>query len=143
MEEFLFQEKPLEERIDILSANCDQIEERNYTRKFNQDEMNERKSELASVSIQINEIEQEFKEVKAEFGGKLKPLGERIQRIIEELKSGGEYVKAKCYKMVDLDEGMTGWYSPEGVLLESRKAKPEERQRTAFQTLRRTGTDDQ
>lgn len=109
--------------------------------KFDQSEINDLRAELAQVSIMVQELDVELAEIKSEFKNKTKPLGERIGKILEELKSGGEYVKGECFKFIDPDEGKVGWYSPDGYLLEERDIRQEERQRTAFQTLRRTGTD--
>lgn len=100
------------------------------------------RAELAGVSIQAQTLDQELADIKADYKGKTKPLQERIGKILDELKTGGEYVKGECYKFIEPDTGEVGWYSPDGYLLESRTMKPEEKQRTAFQALRRTGTDD-
>ncbi len=137
----MLSDHPIEQRTQILRDSCDQIEERSYTRKFDQIETNDLRAELAEVSIQIQTLDEELAEIKAEYKGKTKPLAERISRILGDLKSGGEYVKGECYKFIDPEEGKAGWYSPEGYLLEERDIRSEERQRTAFQSLRKTGTD--
>lgn len=141
MKEIMLSDTPIEQRATILRDSCDQIEERSYTRKFDQSEINDLRAELAQVSIMVQELDVDLAEIKSEFKNKTKPLGERIGKILEELKSGGEYVKGECFKFIDPDEGKVGWYSPDGYLLEERDIRQEERQRTAFQTLRRTGTD--
>lgn len=141
MKDIMLAETPIEQRAQILRDSCDQIEERSYTRKFEQEEINDLRAELAGVSIKLQELDEELADVKSDFKNKTKPLQERIGKILDELKVGGEYVKGECYKFIDPDTAEVGWYSPEGYLLESRNMKPEERQRTAFQTLRRTGTD--
>jgi hypothetical protein len=142
MSDIMLADVPIEQRAQILRDSCDQIEERHYTRKFEQPEINERREELAGVSIQINNLSQELKEVNAEYKSRIKPQEERRVRILEELKSGGEYVKSECYKFVDAELGKVGWYTPEGYKLEERDINPEERQRTVFQVKRQTGTDD-
>ncbi|KAA3703338.1 hypothetical protein F3F83_20950, partial [Bacteroides salyersiae] len=68
-------------------------------------------------------------------------LQERIGKILSDLKVGGEYVKGECYKFIDPDEGMVGFYTPDGYLLEERPMKAEERQRTIQMAVRLTGTD--
>lgn len=118
-----------------MRDSCDQILERSYTRKFDQAEINEKRSELANVSIQMQELEQELAEHRATIKGKIKPLSERRGKILDELKSGGEWIKGDCYKFVD-DEGMVGIYSPEGYKLEERPMTQEERQRNVFRILR-------
>lgn len=69
---------------------------------------------------------------------------ERRGRILDELKSRGEYVTADTYKFVDVDEGKTAYYAGDGYKIEERPMTPEERQRNIIQASRflRTGTDD-
>lgn len=141
MNDIMLAETPIEHRAQILRDSCDQIEERSYTRKFEQNEVDELRKEVSNVLILANNLEEELAGIKSDFKGKIKPLQERVGKILDELKAGGEYVKGECYKFIDMDAGEVGWYSPDGYLLESRAMKPEERQRTTFQTLRRTGTD--
>ena len=141
MKDIMLADTPVEQREQILRDSCDQIVERSYTRKFDQMEINERRADLANVSIQIADLEQELSEIRADYKGKIKPLQERIVKLRDDLKSGGDWVKADCFKFVDEDEGKVGFYSPEGYLLEERAMTPDERQRNVFRALR-TGTDD-
>lgn len=122
MKDVMLSETPIEERESILRDNCDQILERSYTRKFDQSEINEKRAELVNVSIQMQELEQE--------------LSERYGKILDELKSGGEWIKGDCYKFVDDEEKMVGIYSPEGYKLEERPMTQEERQRNIFRVRR-------
>ena len=140
MKDIMLADTPVEQREEILRNSCDQILERSYTRKFDQDEINERRSELANVIIQIADLEQELAEVRADYKGKIKPLQERVSKLRDELKVGGDWIKGDCYKFVDEDEGKVGIYSPEGYLLEQRPMTQDERQRNVFRALR-TGTE--
>lgn len=142
MQDLMFPDLPAEQREVLLRDNADQIVERSYTRLFDQLQVNERRAELANVSIQINELEDELAQARADIKGRIKPLLERHNRILDELKANGEWVKTDCYKFVDADEGKAAIYSPEGYKLEERPITPEERQRTVFSHLRMTGTDD-
>ena len=116
-------DSPVEEREEILRNSCDQILERSYTRKFDQAEINERRAELSNVLIQINDLDMELAEIKAEYKGKIKPLQERITKLRDELKVGGDWIKGDCFKFVDEEEGMVGIYSPEGYLPEQRQIR--------------------
>lgn len=140
MKDIMLADSPVEEREEILRNSCDQILERSYTRKFDQEEINERRSELANVIIQIADLEQELAEVRADYKGKIKPLQERVSKLRDELKVGGDWIKGDCFKFVDEDEGKVGIYSPEGYLLEQRPMTQDERQRNVFRALR-TGTE--
>ena len=140
MKDIMLADSPVEEREEILRNSCDQILERSYTRKFDQAEINERRAELSNVLIQINDLDMELAEIKAEYKGKIKPLQERISKLRDELKVGGDWIKGDCFKFVDEEEGMVGIYSPEGYLLEQRPMTQDERQRNVFCALR-TGTE--
>lgn len=142
MTDVMLAETPVESREQILRDSCDQIVERCYTRKFDQTKLNERRSELADVSIQLKELDDQLSEVKAGFKARIKPLLERKGKILDELKAGGEWIKGDVFKFVDFDEGKTAFYSPEGYKLEERPITPEERQRNVFQVARKTGTND-
>lgn len=136
MKDVMLSETPVEQREQILRDSCDQILERSYTRKFDQAEINEKRADLANVSIQMQELDQELAEYRATIKGKIKPLAERYGKILEELKTGGEWIKGDCYKFVDEDEKMVGIYSPEGYKLEERPMTQEERQRTIMSVIR-------
>lgn len=140
MKDIMLADTPVEQREEILRNSCDQILERSYTRKFDQEEINERRSELANVIIQIADLEQELAEVRADYKGKIKPLQERVSKLRDELKVGGDWIKGDCFKFVDEDEGKVGIYSPEVYLLEQRPMTQDERQRNVFRALR-TGTE--
>lgn len=144
MQDLMFAEEPVESREQILRDNCDQIVERSYTRKFEQHEVNERREELEQVSIKVQELEEELSQMRADIKGRIKPLLERRSRLLDELKARGEWVKGDCFKFVDVEEGKTAFYSPEGYKLEERPITPEERNRTVFQAVRsiKTGTND-
>lgn len=142
MTDVMLADHPVEQREQILRDNCDQIVEKSYTRKFKQAEINDRRAELANVSIQVQELDDELAQVKATIKGKIKPLLERRAKILGELKSGGEYVTSDVYKFVDVEEGVTAFYAPDGHKIDERSITPEERQRNMFQQLRKTGTND-
>lgn len=146
MKDIMLADTPIEQREQILRDSCDQIVEKSYTRKFDQQEINERRASLANVSIQIADLEQELAEIRADYKGRIKPLQERIVKLREELKAGGEWVKGDCFKFVFEDEGVVGFYSPIGYLVDSRAMSQEERQRNVFRMIRetsveKTGTD--
>lgn len=146
MKDIMLADTPIEQREQILRDSCDQIVERSYTRRFDQQEINERRASLANVSIQIADLEQELAEIRADYKGRIKPLQERIVKLRDELKAGGDWVKGDCFKFVFEDEGMVGFYSPEGHLLEACPMTQEEKQKNVFRMIRetsveKTGTD--
>jgi hypothetical protein len=141
MKDIMLADTPIEQRAQILKDSCDKIEERSYLSKYDQEETNLLRAELANVSIQLGTIQEELDGIKSDYKGKLKPLQERIDKILYNLKNGGEYVRGECYKFIDQEEERVGWYTPDGYLLEERPITQEERQRTVQMEIRRTGTD--
>ena len=144
MKDVMLAEMPIEEREQVLHDSCDQIEEKQYTRKFNTNELVQRRAELSETAIRLNNLANEMADIRASYKQKMKPLEESFSKIRDEIKSGGEYVTTLCYKFIENEEGKTAYYTPEGYKLEERDSTPEEKQRTMFQVLRndKTGTND-
>lgn len=136
MKDVMLPDIPIEERAQILKDSCDQIVERSYTKKFDQPQINQRRAELATVSIKLQELDEELATLRADYKSRTKPLLERRAKILDELKANGEWAHGECYKFVDEDEGRTAFYSPEGYKLEERSMTPEERQRNLFRAIR-------
>ena len=140
MSDIMLAELPIEQRAQVLRDSCDQIEERHYTKKFDQGELNERREELQTVSIQLKNLNEDLRDIRADYKARIKPVEERRNNILEELKSGGEYMKSETYKFIDPELGKVAWYTPEGYKIEERDMNKDERSRTIFQ-ISRTGTD--
>jgi molecular chaperone GrpE (heat shock protein) len=81
MKDIMLAELPVEQRAQILKDSCDKIEERSYLSKYDQEETNLLRAELANVSIQLGTIQEELDRIKSDYKGKLKPLQERIDKI--------------------------------------------------------------
>ena len=141
MDKFLGQEIPEENRKSFLNDNCDSVETIGYTRHFSPDELNQKREELAEVSIKIAEIEEAKKEAMSSFKEQLKPFEENKKTLLNELKHKSEYVNDECFKFIDHEERMVGYYDKYGVLVSSRPIMPQEMQKTVFSINRKTGTD--
>lgn len=123
----------------MLEDNCDKVEEISYMRPFSHDELSEKKDRLSDVSIEINEVEVAKKAQNEVFKAQLKPLAEERRQLLDDIKNKAERIKGECYKFVDQEAGEVGYYSPEGVLIESRPIRQDERQMT-IHSIGRTGT---
>lgn len=142
MDNFLGQEIPEKERWQFLQDNADAVEEIGYTHRFTPDELAQKKESLAETSIKINDIEIEKKEAMEAFKAELKPLNEKKQKLLENIKKGSEYVKnEECVKILYHEEKMAGYYNKLGELVYSRPIMPQEMQRTIFNINRKTGTE--
>lgn len=127
-------------RIEFLDTNCDAVEEKGYMKPFTPEQITEMKDMLASNAIEINDIEEEKKIVMDEFKKRLEPYKEEQKELLVNIKNKAKFVNEKCYKFVDPETRMVGFYNGEGILIESRPAYANELQGTIFQ-MKRTGTE--
>lgn len=141
MDKVLGQDKPVAKRTAFLKDNCDKIEEIGYMKQFSPDEISSMKDELSEVAIEINDISIEKKEVMKEFKARMDPLEDQKTTLLKHIKTKAEWVKEECYKFIDHEERMVGFYNAEGVLVEARPVRPEESQLTIRMSASRTGTD--
>lgn len=140
MEKVLFADLSDQERKQMLSDNADKIEEIGYMKSFTPEEMELMKDRLSKVVIDINDIEEERKAANDEFKLRKKPLETEKQELLANIKNKSEYVTEECYKFCDQEEGMVGYYNSLGELVDCRTMKPDERQKTIFQTIGRSDT---
>lgn len=127
-------------RNQFLRDNCDAVEPKGYMKGYTPEELDTMKTELSEVSIKINDVEEEKKEVMKGYKELLDPLADEKKELLRGLKEKAIFVKEDCFKFVDQEERMTGYYNQEGILVESRPSTADELQSTVFQELRRTGT---
>ena len=130
----------LEERAQFLEDNCDAVEDVTYSRAFAPEELALRREQLTDVSIEIADIEDEKKKVMDEFKKQLEPLNEVKKGVIKALREKSQTVTEKCYKFIDEESRMVGFYNKEGNLVNSRPAFQKELEKTIYMELRKTGT---
>ena len=130
-----------ERRIDFLKTNCDAVEKKGYMKRYTPDQLQQMKEELSEIAIEINDIEEEKKEVMEAFKSKLQPLNEDKKNLLSGLKNKAKYISEECFKFIDIEEREVGFYNEDGDLIESRPAYADELQRNIFQ-MNRTGTND-
>lgn len=130
----------LEERASFLEDNCDAVEEVTYSRAYEPEELALKREQLTDASIKIADIEEEKKEVMDGFKERLKPLQEQKSEAIKSLRDKSQTVTEKCYKFLDEETKMVGFYNKEGNLVSSRHAFQRELQKTIQMDIRKNGT---
>lgn len=140
MDKFLGQDiENLGARIQFLRDNADGVEEMGYTKQLPTDELEELKEKLVENNIQLRDVRADKRAANKEYNAQIKQLEEEGEEVTQKLKSRTEFVTEPCYKFVEDDE--VGYYNSEGMLIYQRPARSDERQKTIFPALRRTGTD--
>jgi hypothetical protein len=139
MDKLVFQEYDENERLDVLEANSDGVEEMHYTEFLTEEELSESKTMLAQVSIKESELGDELKKIKDEYKAKTKPITQQKLILLDEIKHKSRNLYGRCYKLIDFANKEVGFYNSRGQLVYERPAKPEDLQKTIM-SARRTGT---
>lgn len=136
MEQELFKNHSPEQKLEMLEANADSIEEMDYAVQLTQEELAESKTQFAQESIKEARLEDELKKIKDEYKEKLKPIKDDKKILLNEIKTGSRPEHGKVYKIVDQEEKMTGFYNNRGHLIYSRPMDKDERQLTIASSKR-------
>lgn len=126
-------------RLELLQTNCEKVENIGYNRDFTEEEIVSMKEELSESTIQSKSLNAKKKEAARVYKDLLKPVSEKISKLADNLKNKSQFVEEDCFKFVDTDDRMVGYYNSDGILVDSRRARPEELQGNVFQ-LPKTGT---
>ena len=140
MEQVLGQEYEGLERIQFLKDNCYAVEKLGYTKQIPNERLESMKEKLVENNIQLRDVRADKKAANKLFNEQIKQLEEDNDYVTGMLKEKSEYVTEECYKFVDDEKRMTGYYNADGILVYSRPSRPEEMQKTIYQ-MQRTGTE--
>ena len=131
MEKELGKEYSPSQRVQFLKDNCDSVEEKGYMKQFSSDEILEMKENLSETDIQINDLEDEKKEVTKDIKSRLDPLKYVRKGLLKNIKQKAHFQKEPCYKFVDRAEKQVGFYIIQRVILSSCRPLPQ----TSFRAL--------
>lgn len=132
MEKTLFQEHPEHKRAVMLSDNADKVEELGYMKPFTSEQIVDMQATLSVRVIEIDGIEEDKKLSSDGYNAQLKPLREEKKTLLTNIKNKREYVNEACYKFIDHDAGAVGYYNKQGILVEERPIRQDERQASIF-----------
>jgi len=135
--ETIFQDKTPSERLQLLRENAASVENQSVKVMFSEEELADMKHNLSDVSIKENELKEELKEISKDLKGKIKSEREMIKGLLTYLKNKYIMQTQEVYLMDDQDAGLMLTYNAEGMLIESRKLRPSEKQ-TRIKTLNKT-----
>ena len=125
-------EATAKERLMILQENAQKIEVTTYQKNLTDDELAVKREDLAENHIKLDQFEDEFSEVKQNFKLKVKPLKNANKVILAEIKTKQTSVDGTLFHMANHEDGMMEIYDQEGILISSRRLRPEERQGAIF-----------
>ncbi len=120
------------ERLMVLQEQASKVEQTTYQKTLSADELAARREDLADDCIKLNQFEDELKEIKDGFKDKMDPLKAANKLRLTEIKTKQSTVDGTLYHVANHDSGMMETYDNEGLLVSSRRLRPEEKQGTIF-----------
>lgn len=141
LEKELGKKYPIDEREQFLKNICDGTENVSYARAFTPEEMAKQREVLTDASIMLADINQAKQDAIAKFKEQAKEYVQQRDKAIKNLRMKAEIVDEECYKVIDEETNMVGFYNAEGNLVSSRPAFSNEIQKNLFVELRKTGTE--
>lgn len=120
------------DRLMILQESAAKIEQTTYQKTLSADELAARREDLADDCIKLNQFEDELKEVKDDFKAKMDPLKSANKIRLTEIKTKQTTVDGTLFHLANYEDGMMETYDHEGMMISSRRLRPEEKQGTIF-----------
>jgi hypothetical protein len=120
------------ERLMILQENAQKIEQTTYQKNLTDEELAARREDLAENHIKLGQYDDEAQEFKHEFKKKVEPLRNSNRIILQEIKTKQTSVDGTLFHMANHEDGMMETYDQEGVMISSRRLRPDERQGAIF-----------
>lgn len=137
----LFQDIAVEQRAKMLQDNAYRVEEMDIKRPFTHEQLVDFKHELSEEMIQLNELKGKLDEIKKDFKVKMAPYEQKVKTILKNLKHKYEESEETVYLLDDQEANEMLIYDAQGMLLQTRKLMPGERQ-TVIRNLK-TGTENE
>lgn len=123
-----FENETAQAKVDTLEAVAYSVKEEGYTKILNEVEITQRREELSDICIEINDIEEEKKEVVSTFKERLKLPKEDRSALLASIKHKSEFKRGHLYYVDDQENGFMYIFDTKGECIESRKLKPNEKQ---------------
>lgn len=141
MDKYLFQNaRSEEERATLLKDNCDAVEQVSYNKKYPVEEVEDMREQLIRNTINLKEVKERKKAVVKDYNDRIKAIEKENDELTENLMDGSRTVDEVCYKFVDYEERMVGYYNSDGELIKERPARKSELQKTIYREM--NGTND-
>lgn len=127
-----------------LQMMRDNFESRNetYHVKLTQEEIEERNNLLAQNSIKKFKLDEELKEVKADFKRRIDPIVEKNNELMTEIDTGQMETKGELFFIPDYDKNIMLTCDAKGFVISDRRLYPSEQRRMEFGGLRPAANDE-
>lgn len=125
----IYQDLDPEERVKALANTAIKRESINFLHDFTEEELNDKRKELAEIVTELVDMEEEKKSYMEGLNAKKKDKEVSRNELVAQLKRGGENRFEGCWKYADYENREVGYYDANGILVSSRPMTPDEYQR--------------
>jgi hypothetical protein len=125
-----------EEKEAYLSDNCDKVATGKYFQHLSEEELAEVQRSYSDKQVALRGMKEEFKEVSADWKGRIKTAEEENNHSLTVISQRGEHKDGKTFQFHFHEEGVVREYDIYGNHLTERKMHDEERQTTIQRTIR-------
>jgi hypothetical protein len=102
---------------------------------FNEDETDKIKDEFISRQVKIQHLKEQLEEMKDSFKLQIKPLELEQADALSFLRQGYDEKMQTVYLVPNHEEGLMEYYTEDGIMVTSRKLRPDERQLNTLQHM--------
>lgn len=117
------------EKLRLLRDNCDEREETTYVKPLSQEELDIKRESLADNCIELARLDDELKEIKSDYKGKMDPMKDDNKTLCQQIKTRQEEATGQLFHFNNHDDGMRYTYDENGELVSSRRLRPDEKQK--------------
>jgi hypothetical protein len=141
-EKFILKNETPEKRLEYLESTADQVVKEKYYQRLTGDQLTIKKAEFTANALNIEDLEEQKKEVMDEFKDKIQPLKDSNKILSSEIRTGFTQKEGKLYMIIDHKTRMVNYYDETGEMIETktRPATADELQNTTIHMSLRTGT---
>lgn len=116
----------------LLQENATSVEQEVYQKPLDEDQLAAKREELADNYIKINRLDEELKEIKKTYKDQTDPLKDSNSILLNEIKTRQQQVSGLLYYIPNYEDNMMEAYDKDGVLVSSRRLRPDEKQANIF-----------
>lgn len=132
-----------EERLQIMRDTAHSIETTSYLRPLTNEELDVKRETLTDNAIKLSEKEEELDGIKKRFKEQMDPLKRSNKELLHEIKTRQQEVKGTIFNLANYESSMMETFDEEGMLISSRRLRPDEKQGKVFPLPNmKTGTED-
>jgi hypothetical protein len=137
----IYQDLPPEDRKAQMAADAVKFDNIPFLKELTQEEIDVKNQQVSSNCIKVYKLREELKEIKSDFKDRIDPLEEETKKLCRQVETGLEEVTGTLFYFPDFETNMMNIYDELGLLVQSRRLLPEEKQARLFVAHSKTGTE--